>query len=194
MQVVDDFLEGDVLVCQSPVDDHLPEPFGGTGSVGIEAILRGLDTERRRAYVLFLAIDEKGRHLVSEGCLVRLAVGGSVEADVGSRELRTGGLANLLQDRLALGGEGDDVGNGDDDARPLLLLLLLRFERPLIISWRVPRMTTWAQIVAVRGLCWQPRSILVAASTVPRPRAPTHCSPCIASPLLLFKSVRWNTQ
>ena len=47
MQVVDDFLQRDTLVDQSAVDYYLPEPFGGTGAVGVKEILRGLERESR---------------------------------------------------------------------------------------------------------------------------------------------------
>ena len=75
--------------------------------------------------MLVIVIDEESGHLVSIGCLVRLAEGSRVEADVCSLELRTGGLAELLQYLRAIGCEIDNVGDGDDDARLLLLALLL---------------------------------------------------------------------
>ena len=46
MEVMDALLQRDTLVYQSAVDYYFPEPFGGTGAVGVKEILRGLEGER----------------------------------------------------------------------------------------------------------------------------------------------------
>ena len=113
--------------------------------------------------MLVIVIDEESGHLVSIGCLVRLAEGSRVEADVCSLELRTGGLAELLQYLRALGCEIVNVWHRYDDARLLLLGFLLRLERLLIVARGIPLMTSFAQVVVLHGPCGHSSIILIAA-------------------------------